>query len=70
MTEYTSTRDGFQQAMTWALTGPPGEANLYAESTSLPTFYHILNGERLDYNDYVKVIAEYRAKASDFNTTV
>lgn len=70
MSEYTSTHEGFQRAMEWSLTGPPGDARLYAEGTVTPTFYHIMNGARLEYDTYVQGIAEWRSKVSDYKPTV
>jgi hypothetical protein len=66
MSEYTSTHEGFQRAMQESLTGPPDEAVKYAERTALPTFYQIVNGTRHEYDDYVKNVAEWRGKISDY----
>ena len=66
MSEYTSTREGFQRAMKWSLTGPPEEAVKYAEATVIPTFYQVNNGKRIPYDDYVKHIAELRGKVSNY----
>jgi hypothetical protein len=70
MSEYTSTREGFQRAMEWSLDGPPEEAKKYAEATSVPTFYHVMNGHRIAYDDYVKSMAEWRGKTSDYKPMV
>jgi hypothetical protein len=70
MSEYTSTEQGFQKAMEWSLTGPPAETKVYAEATTLPTFYHIMNGHRLEYDAYIKGIEEWRGKISDYNPKV
>ncbi|KAF2490249.1 hypothetical protein BU16DRAFT_530781 [Lophium mytilinum] len=70
MSEYTSTREGFQRAMKWSLTGPPEEAKLYAEGTATPTFYQVMNGQRIEYDDYVKGITEWRAKISAYEPMV
>lgn len=70
MAEYTSTREGFQRAMKWSLTGPSGDSKLYAEATSTPTFYHLMNGQRLSYDVYVKGIEEWRGKISDYEPVV
>jgi hypothetical protein len=70
MSEYTSNREGFQRAMQWSLTGPPEEAKVFAEATSTPTFYQIMNGQRISYDDYVKGIAEWRGKTSDYKPLV
>ncbi len=66
MSEYTSTREGFQRAMEWSLTGRPEDTQLYAEGTSTPTFYHILNGQRISYDEYVKSITKWRGKVSAY----
>lgn len=70
MSEYTSTRDGFQRAMEWSLTGPPEEGRRYAESTSIPSFYQVINGKRVAYDDYVKHIIEWRGKVSEYKPVV
>lgn len=70
MAEYTSTREGFQRAMEWSLTGRPEDSKLYAESTTTPAFYQIMNGQRIAYDDYVKGIAEWRGKISDYKPVV
>ena len=70
MTEYTSTRDGFERAMKWSLTGPPKDAKLYVEGTAMPTFYQIMNGQRIAYDSYVEGIATWRAKISDYKPSV
>ncbi|KAF5007865.1 hypothetical protein FDECE_5780 [Fusarium decemcellulare] len=70
MSEYTSTREGFQRAMKWSLTGTPEDAKLYAEATTAPGFYQIFNNKRLEYDEYVNNIAEWRAKISDYEPKV
>lgn len=70
MSEYTSTIEGFQRAMEWSLTGPPGESKAYADGTSLRTFYHIMNGQRSDYDAYVNGLDEWRGKISDYKPVV
>lgn len=70
MSEYTSTYEGFQRAMEWSLTGPPGEAKLYVEGTSTPTFYHVMNGQRSHLDAYIKGLEEWRSKISDYKPVV
>lgn len=70
MAEYTSTIEGFQRAMKWSLTGPPEETKQYVEATVLPTFYQVMNGQKLVYDDYTKGIEDWRAKTSDYEPTV
>lgn len=70
MAEYTSTRDGFERAMKWALTGPPEETTLYAEGTATSNFYHVMNGQHSSYDAWVKGIVEWRAKVSDYEVEV
>ncbi|KAI0397103.1 hypothetical protein F5Y17DRAFT_455494 [Xylariaceae sp. FL0594] len=50
MSEYASTLEGFQKAMEWSLTGPASEAKDYAEATSTPSFYHVMNGHHENSN--------------------
>ena len=70
MSEYTSTREGFQKAMQWSLTGPPEEAVKYVEATSTPSFYRIFNGTRIEYDANVKDIAEWRGKSVKYYPNV
>ncbi|KAI0966503.1 hypothetical protein F4678DRAFT_466334 [Xylaria arbuscula] len=70
MSEYTSTIEGFQRAMEWSLTGPPEKAIEYAEATATPTFHQVINGKHLDFNTYVKGIAEWRGKVSEYKPVV
>ncbi|KAH9984588.1 hypothetical protein F4779DRAFT_632531 [Xylariaceae sp. FL0662B] len=70
MSEFTSTREGFQRAMEWSLTGSPEDAPAYAESVQTPTYYHIMNGTRLTYDDSVKEIAEWRGKGAEYKPVV
>lgn len=70
MAEYTSTKSGFQKAMEWSLTGPPSDTKAYAEATVTPKFYHVMNGERLEYDAYVKGIEEWRGKISHYKPKV
>ncbi|KAG6357423.1 hypothetical protein INS49_013300 [Diaporthe citri] len=70
MSEYTSTIEGFQRAMKWSLTGPPQEAKEYAEAVTTPTFHHIMDGQRLSYDDNIKRIQEWRGKCSHYEPVV
>ncbi|KAM7189136.1 hypothetical protein V8F33_010257 [Rhypophila sp. PSN 637] len=70
MAEYTSTTEGFQRAMKWSLTGPPNEAKDYVEATVMPTFYHVMNSQKLSYDTYIKGIEEWRGKTSDYEPQV
>ncbi|KAK7999604.1 hypothetical protein PG990_012204 [Apiospora arundinis] len=60
MSEYTSTREGFQRAMEWSLIGQPEDTKQYVEATTVPTFYQVMNGQRIAYDDYVKGIVQWR----------
>ncbi|TGO12365.1 hypothetical protein BTUL_0089g00010 [Botrytis tulipae] len=62
MAEYTSTIEGFQRAMEQSLIGPPAEAKTYAEATASPTFYHVMNGQKSDVENWVKGIEMWRGK--------
>jgi hypothetical protein len=66
MTEYTSTREGFQRLMKWSLTGPASETQKYVDATALPSFYQIMNGNRLDYDAWFKSLEEWRGKVSEY----
>ena len=70
MSEYTSTLQGFQRYMEWSLTGPPEEAAAYAEAVSLPNFYHIMNGRRVELDTYVQDIAQWRGRVSEYKPKV
>ncbi|CAH0018964.1 unnamed protein product [Clonostachys rhizophaga] len=70
MSEYTSTREGFQRAMEWSLSGDPNEAKAYAEALSTPNFYQVMNGKRFAFDTYVEDIAQWRAKVSDYKPVV
>lgn len=70
MSENTSTREGFQRALERSLVGPPGDSKAYAEATTTSTFYHVMNGKRLEYDEYIKNIEEWRGKVSDYKPVV
>ncbi|KAH8760502.1 hypothetical protein F5883DRAFT_563846 [Diaporthe sp. PMI_573] len=70
MSEYTSTREGFQRAMKWALTGPPDEVKKYAEAVTTPTFYHIMDGQRLSYDENIKRMEEWSGRSSQYEPVV
>ncbi|KAF7922218.1 hypothetical protein BELL_0316g00050 [Botrytis elliptica] len=70
MAEYTSTIEGFQRAMEESLFGPPAEAKTYAEATALPTFYHVMNGQKSDVENWVKGIEMWRGKISAYKPVV
>lgn len=66
MSEYFSSREGLQRVMEWSLNGPPEEAAEYGKATATPDFYHIVNGKRNDYDSWLKDIAQWRGKISDY----
>ncbi|KAF2119504.1 hypothetical protein BDV96DRAFT_567735 [Lophiotrema nucula] len=70
MSEYTSTKEGFQRAMEWSLTGPASEAKDYVDGTTTKSFYHIMNNNRTEGDAYLKVIEEWRAKVGDYKPKV
>lgn len=70
MAQYTSTREGFQRAMEESLAGPPEDSKQYAESTAMPDFYHVMNGQLSKGDDYVKGLAEWRGKISEYKPIV
>ncbi|KAF5876740.1 putative mitochondrial substrate carrier protein [Botrytis fragariae] len=70
MAEYTSTIQGFQRAMEESLIGPPAEAKTYAEATALPTFYHVMNGQKSNAENWIKGIEMWRGKISAYQPVV
>ncbi|KAK7033207.1 hypothetical protein R3P38DRAFT_3352397 [Favolaschia claudopus] len=67
MSEYTSTIEGYQRAMESSLASDPRQ---WVEATALPTFYQIMNGERVDYEAYVKHIGDMQANTKDYKPIV
>jgi len=66
MSKYTSTREGFQEAMKWSLTGTPEDAKTYCEATTTQDFFHLFNNQRLEGQAYVQSISEWRGKISEY----
>lgn len=53
-----------------SLTGPAEKAKEYVEATATPSFYIVLNGQRKEYDAYLEMIAEMRAKITDYEPVV
>ena len=72
MTEYDfSTRAGFQLAMKNALTTTsPSETKAYAAATVTPTFYHTINGKRVEYDEWFASLESWRDKITDYDPVV
>ncbi|KAH7311268.1 hypothetical protein B0I35DRAFT_437815 [Stachybotrys elegans] len=70
MSEYTSTREGYQKSMEESLGGRPEDAAVYSEKTAMPSFYHVFNGKKLSLEEYTKGNAEWRSKISDYKPVV
>ena len=70
MSKYTSTKEGFQEAMQWSLTGPSEETKDYVQATTTSSFYHVMNGQRFEAETYTKSIEEWRSKVSDYKPVV
>lgn len=70
MSEYTTTKEGFQNAMKISLTGPPEDSRSYYDATATSSFYHMFNGTRLEGKAYIDSIAEWRGKISDYDPVV
>lgn len=72
MTEYDFfTCAGFQLVMKNALcTISPEETKQYAEATVNPHFYHIINGKRHSYKEWLADIEVWRRKITDYEPTV
>ena len=66
MSEYTSTKEGFQKAMEISLNGKPEDAQKYTDATSTETFYHLFNGKREDREHFTRGVAEWRGKITDY----
>ena len=66
MSEYTSTREGFQRSMKASLSSSPEETQQYADTTVMPTFYHVMNGKHLDYDAWLNGITAWKSKISDY----
>ncbi|XPS76095.1 hypothetical protein M3J09_008155 [Ascochyta lentis] len=72
MTDYNfSTRAGFQLAMKNALTtSSPEETKTYAEATVTPSFHHVFNGERLEYDAWFQSLENWRGKITNYDPKV
>lgn len=66
MSEYTSTREGFQHAMKISLTGPPEETDAYVQATTVTGFYHVMNGQRFEDDSYLQHIKDWRARSTEY----
>ena len=53
-----------------SLTDSPEDAPAYAEAIQMPTYWHIINGKYLNYDDFVKKIADWYGKVRQFNPVV
>ncbi|KAI1387217.1 uncharacterized protein F4822DRAFT_429973 [Hypoxylon trugodes] len=56
--------------MEWSLTGSLEDSAAYAESVQTPTYYNVMNGNRLDYGGSVKEIAERHGKGAEHKPVV
>jgi hypothetical protein len=70
MTEYTSTRAGFERAMKWSLTGPADETIKYMEALCEPDYTHTFNGKVMTYAEALKMIEDMRPKAARYEPKV
>lgn len=70
MAEYTSTKEGFQRAMEESLGGTPENAHEYAEATSMPGFYHLFNGNKLEWDAFIGGLKMWRGKIAEYNPIV
>lgn len=52
------------------MTGPPEETSLYVEATTTPSFFQIMNGQRIEGKDYSESIATWRGRISDYEPQV
>ena len=67
MSEHTSTREGLQRTMKLSLTGKPEDTKSFAESIVVPTFYHLLNGERVEYDAWIEKLVQMRGIVEEWN---
>ena len=66
-----STRAGFQLAMKHALTSTSvDEIKAYAEATVTPSFYHIMNGKRREYDEWFGSLESWSGKITDYEPEV
>jgi hypothetical protein len=66
-----STRAGFQLAMKDALsTTSPSEIEHYAQAAVIPTFYHIMNGKRLSYEEWFASLEAWSGKITGYEPVV
>lgn len=70
MSEYTSTREGWQRTVEGMLIGPPSEAKHYVESIAVPSFYSTKDGVRLEYDAYISGIEKWRHKVTNWKPVV
>ncbi len=61
MSEYTSSREGFQRAMTLSMTGKPEDMQSFADALTEPSFYHLLNGERVERAAWCEKLVQMRS---------
>lgn len=70
MSEYTSTRSGFQRAMKESLVGKPSDSHLYLSRTGTDGFYHLFNGSKLARDEYLEGLAKWRGRITDYDPIV
>lgn len=66
MSSPMATRETFQQAMKNCLDGKPDDAASFADTITTSGFYQVINGNRLERDTYVKHLADWRGKTSDY----
>jgi hypothetical protein len=66
-----STRAGYQLAMKNALINTSSaETKAYAEAMVVPSFYHIINGERHQYDEWFASLETWGGKITDYEPVV
>ena len=70
MSKFTSSREGFGQYLTQAVTGPADETKAFVESAVTPDFYTVVNDKRSSYSGFVEHLAEMRPKVSEAKADV
>ncbi len=66
MTQYTSTKAGFQRLMELVLAGKPEDAKVFADEIATPSFYQILNGARIERQAWVDKLVDMRVRIQEW----
>ena len=70
MSDHTSSKLGFQNAIKGTMTGDAADTKSYIDTLVTPTFYCIQNGKRLSYDDWLKNISDLRPLVTEYEPKV